>query len=115
MLRASTQNEGMIDLGAITNGISTTGITHERELIGFAEAMVGDDEDELARARSDLVAVAGEPATVDAAGVASNFQRMVRIADATGIPLGDRMETISAEVRATLDLEQFLDHRTSST
>ena len=46
---------------------------------------------------------------VDAAGVASNFERMVRIADSTGIPLGDGLETFSAEVRAELNLERFLE------
>ena len=45
---------------------------------------------------------------VDAAGVASNFERMVRIADATGIPLDARMEALSHEVRDTLHLERFL-------
>ena len=43
---------------------------------------------------------------VDAAGVTSNFERMVRIADATGIELGDRLEQGSAGVRAALDLER---------
>jgi hypothetical protein len=44
---------------------------------------------------------------VDAAGVVSNFERMVRIADATGIPLDKRMERLSREVREALHLERF--------
>lgn len=44
---------------------------------------------------------------VDAAGVASNFERMVRIADSTGIPLDERMAALSREVGATLQLERF--------
>ena len=47
-------------------------------------------------------------ALVDAAGVASNFERMVRIADATGIPLDARMAALSQDVRDTLHLERFL-------
>jgi hypothetical protein len=43
---------------------------------------------------------------IDAAGVASNFERMVRIADATGIELGDWFEQRSAGVRAVLELER---------
>ena len=46
-------------------------------------------------------------AMVDAAGVASNFERMVRIADATGIQLDERMAALSQEVRDTLQLERF--------
>jgi hypothetical protein len=48
---------------------------------------------------------------VDAAGVASNFERMVRIADATGIQLDARMAAVSQEVRDTLQLERFTVYR----
>ena len=44
---------------------------------------------------------------VDAAGVASNFERMVRIADATGIPLGEGLEEFSSEVRLELGLDRM--------
>ena len=44
---------------------------------------------------------------VDAAGVASNFERMVRIADSTGIPLGDGLEEFSSEVRLELGLDRL--------
>ena len=60
----------------------------------------------LAQARADVTAALGPAAMVDAAGVASNFERMVRIADATGIELGDQLEQFSADVRATLGLER---------
>ncbi len=53
-----------------------------------------------------MTAALGAAAMVDAAGVASNFERMVRIADATGIELGDQLEQSSADVRATLGLER---------
>jgi len=49
----------------------------------------------------------GEDAMIEAAAVASNFQRMVRIADATGIPLGEGLESRSREVRADLNLDRF--------
>ncbi len=50
-------------------------------------------------------------AMVDAAGVASNFERMVRIADATGIQLDKRMEVLSQEVREALHLERFTAYK----
>ncbi len=53
-----------------------------------------------------MTAALGPAAMVDAGGVASNFERMVRIADATGIELGDQLEQFSADVRATLRLER---------
>ncbi len=69
--------------------------------------MVGEDDEALTQARNAVVRVLGPAAMVDAAGVASNFERMVRIADATGIPLDDRMASLSKEVREVLDLERF--------
>ena len=53
-----------------------------------------------------MTAALGPAAMVDAAGVASNFERMVRIADGTGIELGDQLNQFSADVRATLGLER---------
>ena len=53
-----------------------------------------------------MVEALGPEAMVDAAGVASNFERMVRIADSTGIELGDLLEQASADVRDALGLER---------
>jgi len=43
---------------------------------------------------------------VDAAGVASNFERMVRIADATGVELDASITELTADVRTALGLER---------
>lgn len=79
---------------------------HGRLLIRLAEALVEKSED-LGEARAELAAAAGSGAMIEAIGVGSNFQRMVRIADATGIPLGERLERASQETRAELGLEHF--------
>jgi len=89
----------------------TSGVEHGSILIAFAEAMVGDDEAALIHARQAVIEVLGPAAMVDAAGVASNFERMVRIADATGIQLDARMEALSREVRDTLGLERFMAYK----
>ncbi len=44
---------------------------------------------------------------VDAAAVAANFQRMVRIADSMGIPLDEEDIEPCAGVRQELDLGRF--------
>ncbi len=74
--------------------------------MAFAEAIVEGDEDTRAHTRAAVIETLGPEAMVDAAGVASNFERMVRIADATGIELGDLLEQVSADVRDALDLER---------
>ena len=60
----------------------------------------------LAQSRAAVVEALGPAAMVDAAGVASNFERMVRIADSTGIELGDLLEQASTDVRDALGLER---------
>jgi hypothetical protein len=76
-------------------------------LIAFTEAVVEDDDAALARSRQAVIGAMGAAAMVDAAGVAANFERMVRIADSTGIPLDDRMEKMTQTVREELHLERF--------
>ena len=49
----------------------------------------------------------GDAGVADAAAVAANFERMVRIADAIGIELGDWMETFTEDVRADLSLDRL--------
>jgi hypothetical protein len=84
-----------------------SGVEHGAVLIAFAEAMVKDGDEVLAQTRRAVIETMSPEAMVDAAGVASNFERMVRIADGTGIPLDERMEGLSKEVRDELHLERF--------
>ena len=80
-------------------------MAHGAELVAFAEAIVTSAQT-LAQSRAAVVEALGPEAMVDAAGVASNFERMVRIADSTGIELGDLLEQASADVRDALGLER---------
>jgi hypothetical protein len=96
-------------LRTVTGGAAAgpSGVPHERELLAVAEAMVGGDEAELERVRRDVVSVLGAETFVEAAAVGSNFERMVRIADATGIPLDTPLEMASVALRAELGIDDF--------
>jgi DNA-binding phage protein len=110
MLRVSSQTtQTEIDLRGIEgDGASAArGITFGAELMRFAEALARRDEAALGAARAALLQRAGAAVLVDAAGVAANFQRMVRIADSTGIPVDNLDSEASREVRAALRLERF--------
>jgi hypothetical protein len=110
LLRASGEATGQaFDLHAVTEGATTanSGVAHEETLLALAEAMVSDDEEALATARARVLDELGPEALVDAAGVASNFERMVRIADATGIPLDSFLDEMTADLRAELNLARF--------
>jgi len=95
------------NLNTLNDGTEPSGIAHGDVLVAFAEAIVGEDPAAIATARAHLTEAMGPAAMIEAAGVAANFQRMVRIADATGIPLGDGLEERSREVRADLNLDRF--------
>jgi hypothetical protein len=69
--------------------------------------VVQGDEAALATARREGVAALGPDGFVEAAAVASNFERMVRIADATGIPLDSPLAEVSAGMRADLGIDAF--------
>jgi hypothetical protein len=96
-----------VELRALIEADVESAIPHGAALLAFASALVLGEAGPLDAARERLLREMGEAALVDAAGVASNFQRMVRIADGTGIPLGEGLETRSQDVRAELGLERF--------
>jgi hypothetical protein len=102
-----------INLSALTEhgATASSGVEYGHLLIAFAEAMVGDDEEALTHVRHAVIEGISPEAMVDAAGVASNFERMVRIADSTGIQLDARMAALSQEVRDALQLERFTAYK----
>jgi alcohol dehydrogenase class IV len=107
LLRASgATHDRAYDLGAVTGG-GDGGIAHGQLLVAFAEAVLGEDDAALARARSDLMAALGPVGLVDAAAVVGLFNAIDRVADATGIPLEPEKAAASADFRAVLDLDRF--------
>ena len=73
------------------------------QLIAFAQAVVTGSANEIQTARQQLVECLSVPAMIDAAGVCSNFQRMVRISDSTGITLGN-YESVTEDLREDLGI-----------
>ncbi|MEM8766563.1 MAG: hypothetical protein AAGE43_03910 [Pseudomonadota bacterium] len=112
MLRGSSAQAGeAVNLDTIVAGSTVdSGLPGSAELIRFTDATLTDPAD-LPAAREALAAALGEAALVDAAGVVGNFQRMVRIADSTGIPVDGRMAQMSEEVRDQLGLERLASTR----
>ena len=96
-----------MNVRALADPAVESGVANGRALLEFASAVAGRDDAQLARTREALRAEMGDAGVADAAAVAANFERMVRIADATGIELGDWMETFTADVRADLALERL--------
>ncbi len=111
MLRESVELTGeSIDFNGLTDPSCTEirGVPNSRELLQFTGASLSDDSAALATTRQALVDKMGSEAMVDTAGIISNFQRMVRIADATGIPSDAPMLIMSEDLREELGINRYV-------
>ena len=117
MLRESIElTGGSIDFDGLTDPSCNEirGVPNSRELLQLADACLGDDSAALVAARQALVDKMGSAAMIDTAGVISNFQRMVRIADATGIPSDGPMQVMSEDLREQLGINRYVSAANSS-
>jgi len=111
LLRASGSiQSGGVDVAVVRDAEAAdqSGVPHADALIAFADAVITNDESGTSAARTQLRDDLGAEALVDASAVVANFQRMNRIADATGIPLDRPMRSITAELQTQLDLDGFV-------
>ena len=108
-LRVSAKISGDdIDLEGIVEGEAVaTGIPGGKALLAFAEAGLGDDAAAITAARQRVREELGERAMVDAACIIANFQRMVRIADGTGIALDNPLVALTADLRDELGINDY--------
>ena len=97
-----------LDARAVTAGeAAETGVPAGDALVAFADATVANDPARIGAARERVLDALGPGATVDAAAVIGNFQRMVRIADGTGIPLDTPVSILTADLREELGIDGF--------
>ena len=108
MLRGSSATSGEeVNLEAIVQGQDAdSGIPGGSALVRFTDAALSNPDD-LEAARAALIEELGEAEMVDAASVIGNFQRMVRIADSTGIPVDGFMAEANVDVREQLGLNEL--------
>ena len=95
-----------VDLAAVT-GTAASGVEGGEALTAFVDAVMTRDEVAITDARGKVEAQLGAPALIDAAAVLANFQRMVRIADATGIPLDAPVQLLTQDIREDLGINAF--------
>ena len=109
VLRASGQKNGEeFDLeNVIGTGDGETGVVHGGLLLAFSDAVIGGDDGELDRARSALIETVGEEAFIDAAGTTASYNAVVRVADATGIPVDEFKQEAAREILNELGVEDF--------
>lgn len=109
LLRASGEHKGQaIDLHAVIGQAEGDGgVPAGSLLVGFAEAVVGQDDEALSQARSAVLDALGPAALVDACGVVATFNAIDRVADSTGIPIDEKRIEPSADLRDRLGIDRF--------
>ncbi len=98
--------------GVLEGDAAGVGVPQGELLVEFGEAMLGIDLQRRERARVAVQAAMGDAALVDAAAVVASFNAVVKVADATGIPLEGFKADATADLRAELGLEK-LNHLAS--
>jgi len=110
LLRASGQAiDEDVEIEA-TVGRGDGGVALGASLLRFAEAATRGSEG-LAAARRALLAEAGPAAFVEAAATVGIFNGLVRVADATGIPLDESTRQASIPYRDDLGLTRYASAR----
>ena len=106
MLRESMNSiDGYFQLGSLSEGVDDDqDIAHSSLLAEFAEAVVARDANQITRLRGSIMDRLGKDAFIDSAATASGFHGVVRIADATGIPVVNKM---SIGISSELNVDHF--------
>ncbi|MBJ18363.1 MAG: hypothetical protein GY910_27505 [bacterium] len=110
MLRASIEaGGGEVDLSGVADAstVASSPVRGAAALVGFVDATLGGEGSEIAGARDRVREELGGEATIDAAAIIGNFERMVRIADGTGIPLDAAVNVATESIRADLGIDLF--------
>lgn len=108
MLRASSQNEGFdANLRAVTSDDEDSGVLHSNLLRKLAESTVHREWGELEQLREEAIGKLGVQATIDALSVASGFNGITRVADATGIPIDSYEDELGSDMRSGIGINAF--------
>ncbi len=109
LLRGSGRHTGNdYDLAAmVAEDGAGGGVAAGAALARYADTFFEHGRAVFPAARDRLHEEVGGAALVDAAGVLAIFNAVVRIADATGIPLEDEKNRISADFRDALGINDY--------
>ena len=108
LLRASGQQEDKeYELSSVTSEHQRSGVVNEDHLRALTEASISGDWLALPTIRERAEKAMGIQNTVDALVVASAFNGITRVADATGIPLDQNTEDTTQQMRETTGIQRF--------
>jgi hypothetical protein len=89
----------------VIDSAADSGVPHGRLLVEFTEAVIGEDDARLDRARLAIYETLGSAALVDAAGAVASFNAVVKVADGSGIQVDDSRQETAAKMSSELKLD----------
>lgn len=101
------RGSGEFELKAVMDNELESGVEHGNLLGPLVDATIKRNWDEVNELREQCIEVMGAQQTVDCLAVASAFNGITRIADATGIPLDSGPAETTASMRAELGIDSF--------
>lgn len=108
LLRESgRREEADYDLSAVTNRSRNAGLPYEGWLRALTEQTIAGAWETLRSTLSEAVQEMGQAAAVDVLVVASAFNGITRVADATGIPLDRNTALNTVAMRTAVGLDDF--------
>ncbi|MEM7020261.1 MAG: hypothetical protein AAF512_23330 [Pseudomonadota bacterium] len=109
LLRESSQAKGEAAELEIVTGLSEGdgNVLHGALLIQLTDAVRNWQVEDVHALSDALEPLLGAQGVVDAIGVASSFNGITRVADATGIPLDPNTESSTGELREVTQINAF--------
>ena len=96
------------DLAAIFAAEADNGrVAHGATLVRFVDAVLTGTGADYATAREAVIKAVGDAAFVDVCATVASFNAVVKIADATGIPLEDAKAERTRDLRASYDIDRL--------
>ena len=95
------------DLRGIMDPSVPTGVKHENHINALIECIVHSKWLELGELRQKADSIMGRQAVIDTLIVAAGFNGIIRVAEATGIPLDDKVKDITREMREDMGINRF--------
>lgn len=90
------------------------GVEDEDLLVAIAEAVFAGDPLELAQIRAEALSRIGAEKLIDAIGIASGFNGITKVANATGIPLDARTEEVTGDMRQQTGIDDYSENHKAS-
>ena len=95
-------------------GSTKVGVECEDVMLLIAEAVVSSGSGTIGAMLDRAKAEIGEQKTLDAIGIASGYNGITKIANATGLPLDQRTQQITDELRDVTGIDGYTDEHKAS-